>query len=912
MNLLLLGILMSCLLPISDAVAQQRKAEVQAELLKIMLSIFLGNNDLVNAFEVAKKGTERYPQDPYWWEWYSKIALWLGKSEEAIKARMRLLELRPSEEVLKETLKFAIDTRNYHYAAELISKNPKLAREYKLEDLYFIYINAGEPEKFVSLMDRLYTEERKTEYLYYAARALFEYGQYRQAERYLERIRSERPLRVKEVLLYSDILTAEKRLEENYKLLKSYEDKIAPSSDENTVSYYRHLSSLAWIFKDIQTAARASEILDSLDKAQAEDYVRLYVYYASKGLYEKAVGYAQKGYVKTRDEYLFTLWVEGLSALGDYEGVLKAFELFDSERLSKNAYLSSIYVRAFYRTGQKEKAREVLVRMLGKRPPSFLLSAAIYTAVDFSDTRLMEYILRNFSHMEKELPREFALLYLSRQEGERAKILLDRLKDRDRETLLLYSFVLMSSGRQDEANAIRSMLARELVRSQDLLDNPETLRHYLMSGIGIMPWLLLQDAFRAGKEKLEPRVWQEFYLTNLFVNYFYETAQYARNIHKMQLKPWMELALALRYNDKEKLQRLIKEMDDYLPYRDVAEAKRRLGMRLEALRHAQQSLDKNPKDTLVYEQLRQLAHEHAGELRLGTSYRYIEKVAYQSFDFSLRLNLNERFSLHYGVDGGFLLSDRSPSYQSLPSSYHHHRLALRRHTQRGYWQLGLQAGEGVDSFVGLELMFSGRYRPLDNLSVSLFYNKPAVESLILQLAGLKSGLSVGLFKNLTPRTGLSSTLELSRFTSQRGNSLGTGIYNYTEIYHKLRLGYPDYTFRFFFSFGSYEEKSEKNRRILNLFTFQNPRVLPQDSLTVGLGFNFGINPKEMISRSYYLFLDAEAYYNTEAGAGYGFSAGIFGRLFGRDTFILGVRNFSNFRTIGGTYWEPFTRYRLLF
>ncbi|MCS6957524.1 MAG: tetratricopeptide repeat protein [Aquificaceae bacterium] len=888
------------------------KEESDRQLLQLLLSTFLGANDLKNAFDVTKRGIQEYPEDPYWWEWHSKVSDWLGYREEAIKAKMKLLDLKPSEKIIKETLDYAVSANRFDYAVEIISRYPQLISGIKLEDLLYIYVSAGKIENFVKLLEGLYLEEKKPEYLHYLALANFRYGEYTKAEHYMKELEYLRPLNLSELMLYSDILNSQRKLKENYSLLKRYLNKLEGQPTELLVSYYKRLSSLAWLMKDVETSAIAAEVLDRMGKAEDEEYVRLYFYYSTRKDFEKAVGYARRGYEKSKDEYLFTIWTEGLSALRRWQSVIDAFEAYDRKRLLDNPYLLSVYAKALYMSKKQKEARNLILWALKERKSKQILSNSIYLAVSFNDTKLSKYILKNFKEEEKQLPREFALLYLAFQEGQKAKNLMDMIDEKDRDDLLIYSFALYTLGREEESNFIRSNLVRELSQQEEINQDTQKTRILLTSGVGILPAIIFQELSKVGEENIEAEVWLDIYLSYIFVNSFYERAEYLRNIRKETLKPWMELSLALRNNDREQLSKLLEEMADALPYRDVVEAYRRLGAMQKAMEHAQQSLEKNPEDALVYEQLRQLTYEYANKLQVGTAYRKLEKTEYITYDVSFTFPLDEKWYLLYSGEGGFLLSSRNPGYKNLPYRIHYNRLNLKRLTSNGYYQIGINFGKGLDSFAGLEFNLSRRLFRINSLNLSLYYNKTTTENLIAYVGLLKDGISLSAFKSITPRIGSSSSLEYSLFKSQDMKYIGSGLIGYADIFYKLKYAYPDYTFRLYTSFWSYEENDKKSHKVLNLYTYENPRVLPKDSITIGLGFNFGVNIKEMISRPILPFLDTEIYYNTDAGFGYGISLGLSGRLRGKDVLSAGMRNFYNFRTTGGSYVELFINYRINF
>ncbi len=891
---------------------ERPKAEAPSqEALRLLLSTFLGANDLQNAFEVAKRGVEIYSNDPYWWEWYGRLASLLGKTEEAMEANLKLIELRPVRERILETFKLALSINRYDLVVNLIRKYPWLVENLKPEEVYFIFISAGKEEEFIKLAEELYRKEKKDEYLYYIALAQFRYGKYKQAREYIEKLEAIRPLKLEEVILYSDIILSERKQKEAYELLKRYFGKIESDKEDLYILYLRRLSALAWINQDIETSAKASEVLHKMGKSRKDDYIRLYTYYALKKNYTKAVEYASIGYRKSRDEYLFTLWVEGLSALGDWKGIVDAYREYDRERLLANSYLTAIYTRALYMLDRRQEARQIILHSLKANPSLSLLSNAIYIAVGFHDRELIDYLIRNFSSEERMLPKEFALLYMSRQEGYKAKRLLDQIKEKDREELLLYSYALNLMGRTEEANMIRHTLVRDVLKDGKVREDPDELRITLMSGVGILPSYYMQDLLAKAREELRPEIWLNIYLSHLFVNNFYEEIEYLKNIKKAKLEPWMELNLALRNNDRERINQLLEEMADILPYRDVVESYRRLGQYGKAVEHAQQSLEKNPEDALVYEQLRQLVDYYVSQIRIGVSQRNVNKTGYLLYNLHLMYALTDKWYILLNREGGFFMYNSNPALANLPSSFVYNSVALRINVNNGYYEIGTVLGKGIKDFAGVEAKASKRLHTVDNVTTSVYYNKPASETFIMSLSAVKDGVSINAFKSLSPRIGLSSTFEYNRFKSQDMKEIGQGFNLYLETFYKLRVAYPDYTFRFYTAFADYEEKNNKSNRLLRLYNFENPRVLPADSFTVGIGLRFGLDSKEMLSRLLSPFLDSEVFYNTFSGLGYGLSVGLGGRLIGKDTLFLGIRRSSNYGNTKATYWEPFLQYRLL-
>lgn len=890
----------------------QKEQDLNRELLTTFMSTFLQANDLDNALDIARKGVKLYPKESFWWEWYKKIALWLGKTEEACLAQLKLAELQKSKDSIKEAFSLAISAKRFDIAINLISNYPWLNKELKKEDLLYIYSEAGKINDFINLMENLYRKEKKADYLYYLARAYFMDGRYGEAAEYMNRLEKSKRLNLEETMFYSDILFLNNKVLESYLILKKYFDKFDLSKEIPPKLYCKKLSYLAWILKDLETAARSAELLDSMGEAEEDDYVRIYAYHFSMKDYKKAVDYVSKGYRKSNSEYLFTLWVEGLIALKDFNKAEQLFTLIDRNDLLSSPYLLGVYSRTLYKMKKAEEARKALLEALKIKFSVKTLSVALHMAVGFSDKVLAGILKKDYGNYEKILPREFTLLYLMMQDSQRATVLISTLREKDRDDLLVYAQAIDMLGRTEEARSVRFKVLRELYNDVELFEDKEKLRLFLISGIGMLPSSELSKGMKIGNRLLQEELWLDIYLTHLLAEGHYEKIERMEKFEKIELKPWMELSLALRNNDREYIRKLLEDKEEILPYRDVTESYRRLGYPRKAMEHAYKSMEKNPEDTLLYEQLRQLFHDYGDYAQINAGYKILDKTGYFTLNPSLRFSYGEEWHVIYGGEEGLLTFLKNPNYRNFPSNYHYHKFSLRKYTDEGYYQGGVILGDSLRSFFGLELDLSKRVYKIDNASLSLYYNRQAQETLFTYIGGLKDGLSLGLYESLGPRMGLGSTLEYDIFKSQDVKTIGSGFSTYSEIFYKLRFAYPDYTLRLYTSFGVYSEKEGSKGVLGKLTSFEDFKILPEDSFTIGTGFNFGTGVKEMISRTLSPFFTLDFYYNTVSNFCYGFSLGISGKLMGKDRLSIGLKRLSNFQITGGSYWEAYVEYRLFY
>ncbi|MFN3947375.1 MAG: hypothetical protein ACK4LA_04730, partial [Aquificaceae bacterium] len=172
--------------------------------------------------------------------------------------------------------------------------------------------------------------------------------------------------------------------------------------------------------------------------------------------------------------------------------------------------------------------------------------------------------------------------------------------------------------------------------------------------------------------------------------------------------------------------------------------------------------------------------------------------------------------------------------------------------------------------------------------------------------------SVSLQHRYTNRLGFRINPSYERYKSQDGKSIGTGFINYAELYYKLRVGYPDYTFRLFTLNTLFDERSTNKGAINSISLIPNPDVLPESYSLIGLGFSFGFENRDSYTRVIRLFFDSSLTFDTLGRLGIGLSGGIGGALFRQDNFSLGLSYNSNFMRSTKPSLEGFLKYLRLY
>lgn len=907
-----------CLFSISQPIlATQRTQEVvksigtikvDEELLKLLITSLLGKGGLEEAYSISKKAIELFPKSAYWLDLHAKICLWTGRNQEAFETYSKLANLRPSKDSIKNLFLMALATNRFDVASQLIKKYEYLREDRSIKDLVYIFEQAGELKELIRLLEGLYEKKRDTSILYSLAQISYNYGDVEKAFEYMKRLEKEHGITSSEqASLYSNILFTMRRYEKALFVLKKYV-KLAKDED---IEYFENLSDLAWPLKDIETAFYASQRLESLGKARLVDYIRLYMVLYSRKKYQEASIYAKRGYEKYKDLYLLSAYVQSLANIERWEEIV-SFLSKKEEEVLKSSYLSGLYFRALYKVGKRDYATSFLKTALKNRFSEDLLAQAIYSAIEGSDRNLAIYIENNFKQFKDRMPKEFASLYTFLQNAKSALDLLRDMKRESLEDLLTYSDVLALYGREEEASQIRFSLFKKL--SQDMEDtykDPNKLYAYLRVGIYYMSASQIDQVLRIAKDSLSKVAYEDIYQTYLISQDQQDKLSYMANIEKKELKPWMQLNIALNYDDRDKQKELLEKYVDILPIRDRVEALRRTGQLKEAGAYAFKGLEENREDYLLYKQFRDLAREHYSLFEDELSYVNFGDVFFLRNYINLRHYMAKGIYLLYDSDSWLRLSNKNASIKRTENTLFN-RIKLRKVFDKSYVEAGFSYLSSLRGVGGFSLGYGTYLSNRTSLQASLDVNQPSYESIYMLQGGMKDSFSLSIQHGLSSRLFLSMKSSYESYKSQDYKHVGTGFINYGEVYYKLRVGYPDYTLRAFIQGNMYREK-ERTKGVIDEMVFvPSPDVLPESYGLLGVGFSFGFDNKDNYVRVVRPFLDVSLSLDTRKRLGFNLLVGIGGTILRQDNLSFGLSYTTNFMGSRNNLWGSFIKYLRLY
>lgn len=903
---------------------------VDQELLKLLVQTFIGSQDLENAFLVAKKGAQLFPKDPFWWKTLGQISAWIGKTDEAMSAYLNLYSLDKSDSVKKDLFNMALILNRFDIAKQLVEEEFKQGRYKDLADIYYIYYQAGDLRDFIQTLKGLYEKTQndkvyidstyllKTVYetkqdkviLAFLTRVLYESGNVSEAEHYGKILIQQYIPTVDEVLLYSNILYSNKKFKEAYDVLKEFLPLSLKDRENKTlVEYLYTLSDLGWSLKDFQTSVYASDVLFKMGKERLLDLIRLYTYHFQNRDYNSAAFYSKTGYEKLKSSILLEGYVESLFMMNRYKDVVEFVEKKNID-VKENRLVLYRYLSSLLRIDKTKRGESILLEALSKKFDPQLFEEAVYTAIETNNLNLVRKLLSEYKNYSKDLYIPFGLMYVFLQNGEKALESLQGLKySQSPSELVLYADVLSLYGRNLESERIKFKIFK-LLEDKNSLEQQE-IEIYLRLAMDFLSNRKFMETLEKYKTSISIQSYNDIYTSYQLKLENQINVEFLVKKHGYKLRPWAYLNLALWADDRYLQKVLLEKYADILPIRDRVEAFRRTGEINKAMEYGFKGLDENREDYLLYKQQRDLIVQNRSKYQVEVSYteRVKVKETTQSLDISnylargLYLNLKYRYTDVLDSNGQVLINVPNKTDAGFE---------ILKLTDDGNMKFGFGALKKLTSNYYMDISYQRYINDRFNLTLYAGLNINADDTLYLLYGGIKNRYSVGVAYNFNNRFAYFINPSLNYYYSSDKFSLGSSFNLYQQVYYKLRVGYPDYTFRLYTSHGIYKEKDGDKGKIKMLSPYQNIKVLPETFNQVGVGFSFGYENDTSFVRVWRPFLSVDLNYTDTVGFGYGFSGGFGGSLFRKDNMSFGLNYLKGIKGTSDSYLNLYLKYRHLY
>ncbi|HEV2610355.1 MAG TPA: tetratricopeptide repeat protein [Noviherbaspirillum sp.] len=377
---------------------------------------------------------------------------------------------------------------------------------------------------------------------------------------------------------------------------------------------------------------------------------------------------------------------------------------------------------------------------------------------------------------------------------------------------------------------------------------------------------------------------------------------------------WGDLALVLNRDDRAQLNEMLDKLSDWLPMYDRVEAAARAGRTALAQTLAFDQLALLDADEQLHQRLTILTVDEPAAFQFNRS-RLEDPVLQVD-----RTEATAGMRLTNGLRMSLTLSQRDPqtidpaALRGTPKRDNEAELALRQRTSTGYVALSLQARQAAASVTGLRLDYELSPASALRLTGNIGIHQRAVETPLLRIGGMRSGIDTSLTYQLSRAEYLRLGLGWQRYASQDGASLGTGRSWTAEAGSHLRLEYPNLTVRAFAAGSRFNDDGQIDASLLQYLPENRTDLgrLPADGVSYGVSVGIGTVIDGRYSRALRPFVEAGLLYNRDSGRNFNLSGGVAGSVLGQDVLTLRFQRSSGTPTIPRGFQELGINYKWLY
>ena len=867
--------------------------EPTKDLYRLLITALLGARKLETALRVAERGTQLFPEDPYWWKLYAQLLAWTGKVKESLNPLIKAYELSGDKEVLRRIFDTALSLGRYDIAKKYMDYLELTEKERML-----VYTGTGDIE---GLIEILKTKEDR-ESLIKLTELLFAVGDGEGVLKTAKRFENLYGRNEKIDLLRARVLFARREYSEALKILKPYLE--GNTSHKEILSM---IATIAWMEGEKETSLRATLRLMEIGKAEEIDYDRATLILAKRDP-QRAISLSIEAWERFKKERFIRRALEVAYASGMWREVLRIVEDFYGERAEHDEEIFSYKMTALHKLGWTEGVINSLRKRIEVSPSPLLVSSYLYLLIDSHRTEELKKAVRELRPYEKESPRAFVSAYLYLGRGSSAMRLYRKSSMEER---LLLSYILDLLGDSERARKLRFEEFKKrdkLVKSaEDLPSDPNFLTDYLLLAHDFLPRPSYRKLLDRAKGRIPPNLLRELELTESLSGDFLERVRFLVRIRGYRLKPWMDISLALRERDALRVLMLEERYGDALPPADRSEGLSLAGREGKAFEVAFSGLEENPKHQGLYLRLREISMRREARTSLGGG--YLRRRGYQELSTSLGVSTGRIASL--GEVGVSIRSFKPISKEdSVVGNMPEGRLLnlfLRKREDR--WGLEFKIGEIRRVRSNVSAGFSLDLRPIKLLRVGVEGGRNAMseETLYLYLGGLKDYLRARLSGYIGDRFVVSGEYELTNFYSQGRERLGIGRLSTLSLSYQVRYSYPDLRADLYVQRGRFVASSYGGD-LGGVVPSTGFEIIPRDYTSVGGSVTFGDEHKTRYTRVWRPFGTLLAGYNSRYGRLLGVSLGAGGSVFDKDNLSLEMSLSEN---VGATQ-ETIMRLNLLY
>gem|GEM_PF-1407136 len=951
------------------------------EKLELMYQVFTYSSDLNNSYKIAKKGVKLYPDSLSWHKRLAKVSVWLDKRAEAIEQYRYIYAKTKNKRMGEKILKYALSSYQYEVAAPILrDKTLENPTRKNIKDMIFLYDQVGTPEiaaqTLVELSNR---EDAQPLWSLKAMEIYMQLGASKRVEELAQKIEQRASLDIDTTQKLASYYISQKKIPKAYDLLLRTD---IDSNKSNSSLYYQQVSDIGWYLQDPKNAAHASKQLFLQGKARQIDIERIIYYYSDLDavLVQKASHY---GSTKFQNRYFYRTYLDTLYAQKRYKELAVEFEKISRDKNSSNMSKESYFwimrgqtysalgeqekaVASFYKAlkishnsptvmetllwfyidqgnayavaGEQEKAIESFQEALrlSHNAPT-VMETLMWFYIDHKEHKRLKkmiFELEESGHTVQRLWLPLAVGNFALQKPERAMHYIKRLmqaKENDIDIKLMYAYIMQAREEQDTfmkmMREVYTILNKRLAKNSKLMQNKKFLEDYLSVALYFIDADDYEALLAKSKKSLGIKKFIELSIYWSLRHNEYALARY--QAHKLAtIEPWMQLNIALNSDDRTKQLDLLYKYRSILPIRDRVTTAISVGSISLAQTLAFDGQEDNKYDYLLYQQNRDLIHQHADNVNISLGYHNRNAFDRSYMKIKNRYYIAEAYSLLTNLNIARDKNQDPINLSNLPKEDDFIEIGVKKAFDRGNLELLFGWRSAVESYFTFATKL--HYRVMSRVEVDMGYynNAQADETTYLLFGGKKDGVSTKVSLQYLPSSTLSLSLFYNRYYSQDDHYLGDGYYVRAEWYRQLHSGYPDIAIGAFADYGRYndlfdkkfsnrfDDQRDKGLSVLGslgkLMPFRG-RVLPEEFYNIGVNFFYGMMNKQYYTRVWRPYAEISPYYNGYSHRfNFSFGAGYGGSLHGQDHLTIG---FDYDQSVNGTTESNFriyTNYRIFY
>ncbi len=872
-------------------------------LFDLSYKIYLANGNTLSAFNIAYSAVRQLPTNIVWRERLAKVGVWAGKHEVVYQQLLYLLQVKPSDELYKKlttSLKTSKDANIYVKRLQnTLKRNPNNPTAWQA--LIAMHEQIGQPK--LTLKTLQHAQPYVDPKLYYStsAEVYFNLGELSAVKKALQSLEHHGGLTPKQLTMLMSIYQNQGQIKQAYQhLLKN---KKTLKTDDAT--YWQNLASFAWLLQHKDMARNAYLKVIRLNKATSDDYSRA-ITLTQDSHPDQAFKLAKQSWQKYPNSTSALAVISTASTLKQWhylQGFFKHIPTPVKKQLHANLSYWTSQGNMWFELGNRHKAEYFYQRAFNQFPDNINLKVDyLWLLVNMKDKVRTAKQLQGTASILKQTPALWAptaagLLLLGNY-SQALTIFQWQLNTKfdDYRWLIDLADTLDALGMKNQAHLVKLQawhyLQKDLRQHQHPLDNEMLYAYLVLAPYGGHIDSIMTDFKYLLAQAPNQRVYDKA-LNYAIEQQYFELADYLANSYKnskLHVPPNIKIALAIHNYDTDEMASVINQHDDVLADTEKFGALELMGEKSRAASMAYHALEKNPRDSALYDDAADNMLQQANHWLFVPEYTQHGSLEGPKTIMKLHQHLTPRWIIMPFVNRWRYRTTDTAIFSNPPKKDTEGGFGLRYLTSRGYYEMNVSDRDSLTNFTTGNFKTNYQFTQRLNSMFLIGYNQRADETNGLRIAGMKDTIEGKLEYQLSARDILEGHIKHKRFFDQTRVYLGQGQDYWGSVTHRFFLAYPDPSITGFMAVHRYHAQGIPSNKLLSIFpggTVPAPDLLmPIDFVQYGLFGQVGSAYIENYTRSLKPFAEGSIFFDTNTGVGYFANIGFGSSIFGRDHLAL--------------------------